>query len=166
LLDDLHESLQANRKTKEGSAQGDREAQCAPINKHVRAFQKRGQPVVSVDTKNKAWSGDCKNAGRAWPPQGQPEKVRSKDVVDTRLGKGIPYGVYDITATNGWGSGGLEHDTARFAAESLHRGWQQRGARVYPKAKALLVTAEAGGRNGYRLRLWKVALQELADAMG
>jgi hypothetical protein len=166
LLDDLHYSLQANRKTKEGSAHGDRDAQFAHINKQVRAFQRRGQPVVSVDTKKKALIGDCKNAGREWHPQGQPEKVRSKDFVDKRLGKGIPYGVYDLTANNGWVSVGIDHDTARFAAESLHRWWQQMGSRVYPKAKELLVTADAGGSNGYRLRLWKVALQELADAIG
>ena len=166
LLDDLHYSLQANRKTKEGSAHGERDAPFVHINKQVRAFQKRGQPVVSVDTKKKALSGDFKKAGRAWHPQGQPAKVRSKDFVDTRLGKGMPYGVYDSTANNGWVSVGIDHDTARFAAESLHRWWQQMGSRVYPKAKELLVTADAGGSNGYRLRLWKVALQELAEAIG
>jgi len=166
LLDDLHYSLQANRKTKEGSAHGERDAPFVHINKQVRAFQKRGQPVVSVDTKKKALIGDFKKAGRAWHPQGQPAKVRSKDFVDTRLGKGMPYGVYDSTANNGWVSVGIDHDTARFAAESLHRWWQQMGSRVYPKAKELLVTADAGGSNGYRLRLWKVALQELAEAIG
>ena len=122
--------------------------------------------MVSVDTKKKALIGDFKNAGREWHPQGQPAKVRSKDFVDKRLGKGIPYGVYDITANNGWVSVGIDHDTARFAAESLRRWWQQMGSRVYPQAKELLVTADAGGRNGYRLRLWKVALQTLADAIG
>ena len=166
LLDELHYSLQANRKTKEGSAHPDRDAQFEHINKQVRAFQKRGHPVVSVDTKKKALIGDFKNAGHEWHPQGQPIKVRSKDVVDKHLGKGIPYGVYDITANNGWVSVGIDHDTAQFAAESLHRWWQQMGSRVYPTAKALLVTADAGGSNGYRLRLWKVALQALADAIG
>jgi len=113
--------------------------------------------VVSVDTKKKAWIGDCKNAGHAWHPQGQPVEVRSKDFVDKRLGKGIPYGVDDLTANHGWVSVGIDQNTAQFATESLHRWWQQMGSRVYPAANALLVTADAGGSNGYRLRLWKVA---------
>jgi hypothetical protein len=142
LLDELHYSLPANRKTTEGSAHPDRDAQFEPINKQVRAFQKRGQPVVSVDTKKKELLGDVKNAGREWHPQGQPEKVRSKDFVDKRLGKGIPYGVYDLTANKGWVSVGIDHDTAQVAAESLRRWWQPMGSRVYPQAKALLVTAD------------------------
>jgi len=166
LLEDLHYSLQANRKTQEGSSHPDRNAQFAHINKQVQALQKRGQPVVSVDAKKKELIGDFKNAGQEWHPQGQPVKVRSKDFVDQHLGKGIPYGVYDITANNGWVSVGMDHDTAQFAAESLRRWWQQMGSRVYPKAKELLVMADAGGSNGYRIRLWKVALQELADAIG
>ena len=165
LLDDLHYSLQANRKTKEGSAHPDRDAQFEHINTQVRAFQKRGQPVVSVDAKKKELIGEFKNAGREWHPQGQPVKVRSKDFLDKQLGKGIPYGVYDITANNGWVSVGIDHDTAQFAAESLRRWWQHMGSRVYPQAKELLVTADAGGSNGYRIRLWKVAVQELADAI-
>ena len=166
LLEELNYSLQANRKTKAGSTHRDRDAQFEPINKQVRAFQKRGQPVVSVDTKKKELIGDFKNAGREWQPMGHPVEVRTKDFVDKQLGKGIPYGVYDITANTGWVSVGLDHDTAQFAAESLRRWWQQMGSRVYPKAKELLVTADAGGSNGYRIRLWKVALQELADAIG
>jgi transposase len=166
LLEELNYSLQANRKTQEGSSPPDRNAQFEHINKQVQAFQKRGQPVVSVDAKKKELIGDFKNAGREWHPQGQPVKVRSKDFVDQHLGKGIPYGVYDITANNGWVSVGIDHDTAQFASESLRRWWQQMGSRVYSKAKALLVTADAGGSNGYRIRLWKVALQELADAIG
>jgi hypothetical protein len=166
LLDDLNYSLQANRKTKEGSSHPDRDAQFSHINKQVQAFQKRGQPVVSVDAKKKELIGDFKNAGREWHHQGQPVKVRSKDFVDKDLGKGIPYGVYDLKANNGWVSVGIDHDTAQFAVESLRRWWQHMGSRVYPKAKELLVTADAGGSNGYRLRLWKVALQELADATG
>jgi len=166
LLDDLHYSLQANRKTKEGSSHPDRDAQFEHINTQVRAFQKRGQPVVSVDAKKKELIGDFKNAGRDWHPQGQPVKVRSKDFLDKQLGKGIPYGVYDITANNGWVSVGIDHDTAQFAAESLRRWWQHMGSRVYPRAQELLVTADAGGSNGYRIRLWKVAVQELADAIG
>ena len=166
LLEDLHYRLQANRKTQEGSSHPDRNAQFEHSNKQVQAFQKRGQPVVSVDAKKKELIGDFKNAGREWHPQGQPVKVRSKDFVDQHLGKGIPYGVYDITANNGWVSVGMDHDTAQFASESLRRWWQQMGSRVYPKAKELLVMADAGGSNGYRIRLWKVALQELADAIG
>jgi Rhodopirellula transposase DDE domain len=166
LLADLNYSLQANRKTQEGSAHPDRAAQFEHINTQVRAFQKRGQPVVSVDTKKKELIGDFKNAGREWHPKGQPIQVRSKDFIDKRLGKGIPYGVYDLTANNGWVSVGIDHDTAQFATESLRRWWQQMGSRVYPSAKALLVTADAGGSNGYRIRLWKVALQALVDAIG
>jgi hypothetical protein len=166
LLDDLHYSLQANRKTTEGSSHPDRDAQFEHINTQVRTFQKRGQPVVSVDAKKKELIGDFKNAGREWHPQGQPVKVRSKDFLDKQLGKSIPYGVYDITANNGWVSVGIDHDTAQFAAESLRRWWQHMGSRVYPRAKELLVTADAGGSNGYRIRLWKVAVQELADTIG
>ena len=165
LLDDLHYRLQANRKTKDGRAHPDRDAQFEHINTRVRAFQTRGQPVVSIDAKKKELIGDFKNAGREWHRQGQPVKVRSKDFIDKQLGKGIPYGVYDITANNGWVSVGIDHDTAQFAVESMRRWWQHMGSRVYPRAKGLLVTADAGGSNGYRIRLWKVALQELADAM-
>ena len=166
LLEELNYSLQANRKTKEGSTPRDRDAQFAHMNTQVRAFQKRGQPVVSVETKKKELIGDFKNAGREWQPIGHPVEVRTKDFVDKQLGKGIPYGVYDLTATTGWVRVGIDHDPAQFAAESLRRWWPQMGSRVYPKAKELLVTAEAGGSNGYRIRLWKVALQELADAIG
>jgi hypothetical protein len=166
LLEELNYSLQANRKTKEDSTHRDRDAQFEHVNKQVRAFQKRGQPVVSVDTKKKELIGDFKNAGREWQPIGHPVEVRTKDFVDKQRGKGIPYGVYDLTANTGWVSVGIDHDTAQFAAESLRRWWQQMGSRVYPKAKELLVTADAGGSNGYRIRLWKVALQELADAIG
>jgi Rhodopirellula transposase DDE domain len=165
-LEDLNYSLQANRPTKEGSTHRDRDAPFEPMNKQVRAFQTRGQPVVSVETKKKALSGDFKNAGREWQPMGPPVEGRTQAFVDKQLGKGIPYGVYDLTANTGWVSVGIDHDTARFAAESLRRWWQQMGSRVYPKAKELLVTADAGGSNGYRIRLWKVALQELADAIG
>jgi hypothetical protein len=166
LLDALDYSLQGNRKTREGSSHPDRDAQFDHINQQVRAFQRRGQPVVSVDTKKKELIGDFKNAGREWHPKGEPEKVRSKDFPDKALGKGIPYGVYDLRANTGWVSVGIDHDTAQFAVETLRRWWQHMGTRVYPKAKELLVTADAGGSNGYRPRLWKVALQELADDIG
>src|SRR5918998_1375349 len=166
LLDALDYSLQGNRKTREGGSHPDRDAQFDHINQHVRAFQKRGQPVVSVDTKKKESIGDFKNAGREWHPKGEPEKVRSKDFPDKALGKGIPYGVYGLRANTGWVSVGIDHDTAQFAVETLRRWWQHMGARGYPKAKELLVTADAGGSNGYRPRLWKVALQGLADDIG
>jgi DDE family transposase len=148
LLAALPDRRQANRQTQEGRAHPDRHTPFEQINKHVQALQKRGQPVVSVDAKKKALIGACKNAGRDWPPQGPPVKVRSQDVVDQHLGKGIPYGVYDITANTGGVRVGMDHDTAQCASESLRRGWQQRGSRVYPQAKDLLVTADAGGRNG------------------
>jgi hypothetical protein len=147
LLDALDYSLQGNRKTREGRSHPDRDAQFDHINQQVRAFQKRGQPVVSVDTKKKEGMGDFKNAGREWHPKGEPEKVRSKDFPDKALGKGIPYGVYDLRANTGWVSVGIDHDTAQFAVETLRRWWQHMGTRVYPKAKELLVTADAGGSN-------------------
>lgn len=165
LLDEMDYSLQGNRKTREGRSHPDRDAQFDHINQYVRAFQKRAQPVVSVDTKKKEGIGDFKNAGREWHPKGEPEEVRSKDFPDKALGKGIPYGVYDLSANTAWVSVGIDHDTAQFAVETLRRWWQHMGARVYPKAKELLVTADAGGSNS-RPRLWKVALQELADDIG
>jgi hypothetical protein len=166
LLEDLHYRRPANRHTQAGSSPPDRKAPCEPSNQQGQAFQNRGPPVVAVEAQQKEWSGDCKKAGREWQPQGHPGKVRSTDGVDQHLGKGIPYGRDDSTATNGWGRGGRDHDTAPCAAESLRRWWQPRGSRVYPKATELLVTAAAGGSNGYRLRLGKVALPELADASG
>jgi hypothetical protein len=165
----LHEagySLQANRKTREGAAHPDRNAQFAYINERVRLFQRRGQPVVSVDTKKKELVGDFKNGGREWRPQGQPEEVRVHDFQDKVLGKAIPYGVYDVTYNEGWVSVGIDHDTARFAAQTLGRWWREMGARRFPRARELLVTADGGGSNGTRNRLWKVALQDLADALG
>jgi hypothetical protein len=166
LLNELDYSLQGNRKTREGGSHPDRDAQFEHINEQVQAFHKRGQPVVSVDAKKKELIGDFKNAGREWHPKRTPEHVRSKDFPDKTRGKGIPYGVYDLGTNTGWVSVGIDHDTARFATETLRRWWQHMGSRVYPRARELLVTADAGGSNGYRVRLWKVALQELADAIG
>lgn len=166
LLADLAYSLQGNRKTKEGTAHPDRHAQFEHINAQVAAFQKRRQPVISVDTKKKELVGDFKNAGRAWRPQGDPELVRTYDFVDKTLGKVNPYGVYDQTANVGWVSVGVDHDTAEFAVESIQRWWAKMGAGRYQHATELLMTADGGGSNGSRSRLWKVALQRLADDTG
>jgi hypothetical protein len=166
LLVDLGYSLQANRKTKEGTSHPDRDAQFTYINAQVQTFQARGQPVVSVDTKKKELVGDFKNGGREWQPQGQPELVRAYDFVDKGLGKGIPYGVYDPTANVGWVSVGSDHDTAAFAVETLRRWWHNMGAPMYSGATELLITADGGGSNSSRSRLWKVALQRLADELG
>jgi hypothetical protein len=166
LLAALGYSLQANRKTKEGTSHPDRNAQFAYINARVRAFQQRGYPVVSVDTKKKELVGDFKNGGREWRPQGQPELVRVYDFADKDLGKAIPYGVYDQTANLGWVNVGVDHDTAVFAVESLRRWWGHMGVDLYRGAPALLITADGGGSNGSRNRLWKVALQQLANDLG
>jgi hypothetical protein len=159
-------SLQANRKTREGSTHPDRNAQFEHITAQVRRLQKRGQPVVSVDTKKKELIGDFKNPGEEWQPQGQPEEVRVHDFQDPELGKVIPYGVYDVTNNQGWVSVGIHHDTAHFAARTIRRWWEGMGSRRFPRGHELLITADGGGSNSYRSRLWKVALQELADAIG
>jgi hypothetical protein len=166
LLGGLGYSLQAHRKTQEGTSHPDRNAQFAYLNARVRAFQKRGYPVVSVDTKKKELVGDFKNGGREWRPQGQPELVRVYDFVDEALGKAIPYGVYDQPANMGWVNVGVDHDTAVFAVERLRRWWEHMGADRYRGAPALLITADGGGSNGSRNRLWKVALQQWANALG
>jgi len=166
LLYDAGYSLQSNRKTREGSAHPDRNAQFECINERVRRFQGRGQPVVSVDTKKKELVGDFKNGGREWQPQGRPQEVRVHDFQDPALGKAIPYGVYDVTNNQGWVSVGIDHDTARFAAQTLRRWWEEMGCRRFPRARELLITADGGGSNSSRSRLWKVALQELANAVG
>jgi hypothetical protein len=155
-------SLQGNRKTKEGGNHPDRNAQFEHINATVTKFQSRGQPVISIDTKKKELVGEFKNGGREWQPQGEPEEVRVHDFLDKDLGKAIPYGVYDIGENQGWVSVGIDHDTARFAAEAIRRWWSKMGAKRYRGAKALLVTADGGGSNGSRCRLWKIALQDLA----
>jgi Rhodopirellula transposase DDE domain len=165
----LHEagySLQANHKTREGKNHPDRNAQFEHISAAVRRLQKRGQPVVSVDTKKKELIGDFKNAGREWQPQGEPEEVRVHDFQDPELGKVIPYGVYDITHNQGWVSVGIDHDTAYFATRTIRCWWEDMGQRRFPRAHELLITADGGGSNSSRSRLWKVALQELADTIG
>ena len=153
-------NLQVNRKNREGDSHPDRDAQFEYIAKQVRSAQRRGQPVVSVDTK-KELIGDFRNVGREWQPEGSPEEVRCKDFKDKELGKVAPYGVYDRTTDKGWVSVGINHDTAQFATETLRRWWSNMGIRVYPRATDLLVTADGGGSNSSRSRLWKVALQGL-----
>jgi len=166
LLEEIGYSLQANRKTREGKDHPDRDAQFEYINQQVRAFQEAGQPVVSVDAKKKESIGDFRNPGREWHRRGRPEEVRAKDFPDKQLGKAIPEGVYDLGRNEGWVSIGIDHDTAAFAAASLRRWWEEMGAAAYPQATRLLITADAGGSNGYRSRLWKVVLQDLADDLG
>ena len=156
-------SLQANRKTREGSQHPDRNAQFEFINAQAQRFQKHRQPVISVDTKKKELIGDFKNAGQEWHPQGEPEPTRVHDFMDPELGKAIPYGVYDVTNNQGWVSVGIDHDTAYFAAASIRRWWEEMGVQRFPRAEELLITADGGGSNSHRSRLWKVALQELAD---
>jgi hypothetical protein len=132
----------------------------------VRTFLDRRQPAISVDTKKKELVGDFKNGGREWQPLGQPEEVRVHDFVDTTKGKAIPYGVYDLLNDQGWVSVGIDHDTAQFAANSIRRWWQEMGSARFPRARQLLITADGGGSNASRSRLWKLALQELSDDLG
>jgi transposase len=165
LLHDLGYSLQGNRKTKEGASHPDRDAQFRYINGQVLAFQQRKEPIVSVDTKKKERVGEFKNGGREWQPKGQPECVRTYDFADKELGKVCPYGVYDQRANLGWVSVGTDHDTAEFAVESIRRWWYKMGRKRYPHATELLITADCGGSNGYRVRLWKVGLQRLVDEL-
>ncbi len=166
LLGELHYSLQSVRKTKEGSQNPDRDAQFKHLNQRVQAFQAAGQPVISVDTKKKELIGDFAQKGQEWQPQGQPQPVRVHDFVDAKLGKVAPYGVYDLTANQGWVSVGIDHDTAEFAVETIRRWWREMGHQIYPRAKRLLITADGGGSNSYRTRLWKLELQALADDLG
>jgi transposase len=159
-------SLQSNRKTKEGTAHPDRNAQFEYINRRVRLQQKVGEPVISVDTKKKELVGDFKNSGREWRFKGQPQRVRVHDFMIPQKGKAIPYGVYDMTRNEGWVNLGIDHDTAAFAVNSIRRWWQTMGQKVYPKGKTLLITADSGGSNAARSRLWKWELQKLSDQTG
>ncbi len=165
LLAALGYSLQANRKTREGNQHPDRNAQFEYIAARVRRFQTDGQPVISVDTKKKELVGNYKNSGREWRPKKSPIPVNVHDFMDKKLGKAIPYGVYDLTANAGWVSVGTDHDTADFAVTTIRCWWQQMGRRVHPDATSLLITADGGGSNSSRNRRWKVALQELADEL-
>jgi hypothetical protein len=158
-------SLQANRKTREGSSHEDRNAQFEYISRRVLAFQKLGEPVVSIDTKKKELVGEFKNAGQEWEPQGKPVEVKVHDFPEKKLGKAIPYGVYDLASNEGWVSVGIDHDTAQFATASVRRWWQEMGAARFPRATKLMITADGGGSNGSRNRLWKIALQALADEL-
>lgn len=166
LLHELGYSLQANRKTREGASHPDRNAQFEHLNAKVKRYLSSKDPVISVDTKKKELVGDFKNGGRELRPKGDPEKVRVHDFLDKELGRATPYGIYDIGRNAGWVSVGVDHDTAEFAAESIRRWWRQMGLKTYPRARRLLITADSGGSNGARLRLWKVELQRLADETG
>jgi hypothetical protein len=166
LLRELKYSCQANRKAREGSAHPDRDAQFGHINRMVKAAIAAGEPAISVDTKKKELVGDFKNAGRELRPQGQPEPVRVHDFKIPELGKVAPYGVYDIAANHGWVSVGIDADTGAFAVESIRRWWQKLGQTRYPSAKSLTITADCGGSNGARVKLWKRELQRFADETG
>lgn len=166
LLADLNYSLQGTHKNLEGKSHPDRDAQFRYINRCVKVFQRAEQPVISVDAKKKELVGDFANRGREFQPQGEPEQVRTHDFPDPKLGKVCPYGVYDSTCNQGWVSVGIDHDTAQFAVESIRRWWGRMGKECYPHAKALLITADGGGSNASRNRLWKVELQKFADETG
>jgi len=166
LLRDMGFSLQANAKTREGTAHPDRDAQFHHINNLVKRFRKAGQPAISADCKKKELIGDFKNNGRTLRPKGDPEPVRVHDFIIKDKGKVSPYGIYDIAANEGWVNVGISHDTAAFAVESVRRWWQNMGQPRYPKAKSLLITADCGGSNGARVRLWKTELQKLANETG
>ena len=159
-------SLQGNAKTVEGTQHADRDAQFHYLNEQVKTFLAAQQPVVSVDTRKKELEGPFKNGGQEWQPQGRPEPVRVHDFPDPCLGKAIPYGIYDVGRNTGWVSVGRDHDTASFAVASLRRWWQGTGLAAYPPATRLLICADGGGSNGYRVRLWKVELQRFATETG
>ena len=165
LLQKAGYSLQANRKTREGNQHMDRDAQFQYINGRASSFLKDGQPVVSVDTKKKELVGNFKNAGREWRPGDSPENVNVHDFIDPKLKRAVPYGVYDIHNNTGWVSVGTDHDTAAFAVNALRRWWRTMGKKRYANPKGLMVTADGGGSNGYRVRLWKIELQKLANEL-
>jgi len=159
-------SLQANAKTIEGSQHPDRDAQFRYLNEQAREHRDTGQPVISVDTKKKELVGEFKNNGRQWRPTGDPVPVNVHDFADPQLGKAVPYGIYDLAANTGWVNVGTDHDTAAFAVESIRRWWHGQGKAGYPQAARLLITADAGGSNGYRTRAWKLELARLAAETG
>jgi transposase len=163
LLEALGYSLQSNRKTRDGSSSVDRDAQFLHIAEQVKQFQLENEPVISVDTKKKELIGDFKNQGTEWSEKENPTEVRMHDFVDPELGKAIPYGIYDLTLNQGWVNVGIDHDTAEFAVESIRHWWYSMGQQFYPNSQKLMVTADCGGSNNYRSRLWKLKLQELAN---
>ena len=166
LLKQLGYSLQSTRKTQEGRSHPDRDAQFTYLNQQVRAFQRKGQPVISVDAKKKELIGAFAQGGREYQPKGQPEEVQVYDFLSLADGKGIPYGVYDLTTNHGWVSVGTDHDTAQFAVQAIRQWWHQMGQQTYPQAHALLITADSGGSKGRRCRVWKDELPQLADESG
>jgi hypothetical protein len=166
LLREMGYSLQSNHKTLEGGSHPDRDAQFRYINDQVKTALASDQPTISVDTKKKELVGDFKNAGREYRPKGQPEAVRVHDFLIPELGRASPYGVYDIAENAGWVSVGIDHDTASFAVNSIRRWWNIMGRQRYPEAETLLITADGGGSNGSRVRLWKRELQTLANELG
>jgi len=166
LLKRMGYSLQANRKTREGKQHPDRNAQFEHINRRVMACQRRGQPAVSVDTKKKEVLGNRKNPGQTYRRKGKPREVDTHDFPDDKLGKAIPYGVYDLVNNDAWVSVGIDHDTAEFAVASIAEWWKRMGRKRYPGAKRLLITGDSGGSNGHRNRLWKLELQRFANRTG
>jgi transposase len=163
LLHKLGYSLQANRKTKEGGTHPDRNAQFEHIHSKVLEYMRGKQPVISVDSKKKELVGDFRNGGREWRPKGEPEQVRVYDFLIRELGRATPSGIYDLAENSGWVTVGVDHDTASFAVETIRRWWHSMGKSTYPQAGQLLITADCGGSNGSRVRLWKLELQKLAD---
>lgn len=166
LLGELDYSLQSNRKTTEGKQNKDRDAQFQHITETVKQFQRQQQPVISVDAKKKELIGEYKNAGQEWQPKGEPILVKQHDFMDKKLGKVIPYGVYDLSQNKGWVNVGVDHNTAQLAVETIRKWWQQMGKIDYPQATELLITADCGSSNSYRARLWKWELQQLATDLG
>jgi hypothetical protein len=166
LLKGLGYTLQSNKKSKEGGTHPDRDDQFEFINRQAQAFQSKGLPVISVDAKKKELVGDFKNAGREYRPKGRPEEVRVYDFIDKELGRVTPYGVYDVANNEGWVNVGIDHDTAAFAVETVRTWWERMGKERYPAASGLYITADGGGSNGSRNRLWKKELQDFADETG
>jgi len=166
LLEKVGYSLQGAKKTEEGQSHEDRNGQFEFINEYVKIFQEYGQPIISIDCKKKENIGNFKNNGQDWRPKGNPLKVKDHDFIDKDLGKAIPFGVYDLTSNSGWVNIGIDHETSEFAVESIRRWWKTMGQERYPKADFLLITADSGGSNGYRRKVWKVGLQKFSNETG
>jgi Rhodopirellula transposase DDE domain len=166
LLNAMDYSLQVNRKVHEGEEHPQRDEQFLHIAKRVKQFEQQQQPVISVDAKKKELLGEYRNQGQEWQAKGKPIAVKVYDFVDKQRGKALPYGVYDLLLNQGWVSVGIDHDTAQFAVESIRRWWYEMGLPLYPNARQLLITTDCGGSNGYRVWLWKLELQRLADETG